>query len=246
MTNSRLRDVIPLLAVGVLVLVLAVTSCTQKRRPAVAEQIAKTYGLDSFDQIEGIRYTFNAEFPGVNLSRSWEWHPKTGQVSYEGKDKGGNPVKVTYVRSQLNSQPANVKDEIDPGFVNDQYWLIFPLHAYWDTSAEVQDKGMQQLPLGNGSAKLVSVKYPSEGGYTPGDTWDLYVGQDNRVEQFIYRRGGSMKPSAVIATWEGYKKAGPLLISTDHKGTADGNPLRIFFSNVSVKLKGSDIWADAQ
>jgi len=110
----------------------------------------------------------------------------------------------------------------------------------------VQDNGMHALPLGSGAANLISVKYPSEGGYTPGDTWDLFVGKDNRVEQMAYHRGGPKKPSLVIATWEGYKKAGPLLISTDHRGTADGQPLRIYFSNVSVKLKGSDAWVDAQ
>src|SRR5260370_12535826 len=164
------------------VLVVAVTSCSQKR-PPVAEQIAKTYGVDSFGQIDAIRYTFNVEFPGVNLSRSWVWEPKTGQVSYEGKDKDGKPVKVTYQRSQLNTQSDAIKNEIDPGFVNDQYWLVFPFHAYWDSSADAQDKGMQPLPLGSGSAQLVSVKYPSDVGYTPGDTWDLYVGQDNRVAQ---------------------------------------------------------------
>jgi len=59
------------------------------------------------------------------------------------------------------------------------------------------------------------VKYAAEvGGYTPGDTWELYVGKDNRVEQFAYHRGGPKKPGLVIATWAGYKKAGPLLIST--------------------------------
>jgi hypothetical protein len=139
-----------------------------------------------------------------------------------------------------------VKSDIDPAFLNDNYWLLFPLHAYWDTSADVQDKGTQPLPQGNGSADLVSVKYPSDGGYTPGDTWDLYVGKDNRVEQFIYRRGGPRKPSTVIATWEGYKKAGPLLISTDHNGTADGNTVRIFITDVSVKVTGSKDWINAQ
>ena len=179
-------------------------------------------------------------------SSSWEWEPKTGKVTYEGKDKDGKPVKVTYVRSQLNSQPANVKNEIDPGFMNDQYWLVFPFHVIWDTSANVEDKGKQKLPLGKGSADQVVVKYPSDVGYTPGDTWELFVGSDNRVEEFVYRRGGPKKPSLVIATWAGYKKAGPLLVSTEHRGTADGKPLRIFFSDVSVKLTGSDTWIKAQ
>jgi hypothetical protein len=105
---------------------------------------------------------------------------------------------------------------------------------------------MQKLPLGKGSAKRVVVKYPSEGGYTPGDTWELYVGSDNRVEEFVYHRGGPTKPSVVIATWAGYKKAGPLLISTDRRGTADGKPLRVSFSDVSVKLVGSDTWVNAR
>jgi hypothetical protein len=245
MTHLSRPDVIRLLALSMPLLMLPVTSCSQKH-PAVIERIAKTYGLDSYGQIDAIRYTFNLQIPGVNVSRSWIWEPKTGQVSYEGKDNNGNPVNVTYVRSQLSSQSDAIKNEIDPNFMNDNYWLLFPLHAYWDTSANVQDKGMQELPLGNGSAELVSVKYPSGVGYTPGDTWDLYVGQDNRIEQFVYHRGGPKKPSVVIATWEGYKKAGPLLISTDHRGTADGAPLRLFFSDVAVKLTGSDTWMNAQ
>jgi hypothetical protein len=227
------------------VLILAPASSAQTR-PPIAEQIAKTYGLDSFGQIDAIRYTFNAQFPGVNLSRSWVWQPKADQVSYEGKDKDGKAVKATYVRSQLNSQPANVQDDIDPGFVNDNYWLLFPFHAYWDSSATVTDRGMHKLPLGNGSAQLVAVKYPLEGGYTPGDTWELYVSKAKRVEQFVYHRGGPNKPSVVIATWAGYKKAGPLLISTEHRGTADGKPLHLFFSDVSVKLTGSDTWMKAE
>ena len=238
-------DLVRFLAFSMPLLVLPATSCSPKR-PSVIEQLAKTYGIDSYGQIEAIRYTFNVEFPGVNLSRSWVWEPKTGQVSYEGKDKDGKPVKVTYVRSQLSSQSDAVKNDIDPGFVNDNYWLEFPFHAYWDTSADIQDKGNQPLPLGNGSAKLVSVKYPSDVGYTPGDTWDLYVGEDNRVVQFIYHRGGPKKPSLVTAMWEGYKKAGPLLVSTEHRGTADGGPFHLFFSDVAVKLTGSDAWMNAQ
>jgi hypothetical protein len=243
MTNASRLTMIRLLAFGVLV--LAATSWAQQRPPI--EQIAKTYGLDSFGKIEAIRYTWNAQFPGVNVSRSWIWEPKTNKVSYEGKDKDGKPVKVTYMRSELNSQPDTVKNEVDPGFTNDNYWLLFPFHAYWDTSATVTDQGMHKLPLGNGSAELVAVKYaPEVGGYTPGDTWELYVGKDSRVEQFAYHRGGPKKPSLVITTWAGYKKAGPLLISTEHRGTADGKALHLFISNVAVKLTGSDTWVDAK
>jgi hypothetical protein len=226
-------------------LVLA-TSNQAQTRPAIAEQLAKTYGLDSFGSIEAIRYNFNAEFPGMNLSRSWVWQPKTGQISYEGKDKDGKPVKVAYVQSKLDGEPANVKDEIDPAFYNDNYWLLLPLHVYWDPRADVQDKGGQKLPLGSGSAKQVVVKYPSEGGFSPGDTWELYIGPDNRIAEMVFHRGGTTKPSTVIATWTGYQKAGPLLISTDHRGTADGKAVHIFLTDVAVKQAGSDKWINAQ
>jgi hypothetical protein len=232
-------------AFSILLLTLSAISCSQKHS-SVAEPIAKAYGLDSFGQIDGIRYTFNVEFPGVHLARAWEWHPKTGQVSFEGKAKDGSPVKVTYVRSQVSSQSNAVKNDIDPAFVNDNYWLIFPFHAYWDTSADIQDKGTQPLPTGNGSARLVSVKYSSDKGYTPGDTWNLYVDKDSRIEQMLFEHGGTKKPHSVIATWEGYKQAGPLLISTEHHGTADGGPFHLFFSDVAVKLAGSDTWMNAQ
>jgi hypothetical protein len=50
-----------------------------------------------------------------------------------------------------------------------------------------------------GSGEKLVVKYPSEGGYSQGDTWDVYVGADDRVQEFVYHRGGPKKPSVVIA-----------------------------------------------
>src|SRR5678816_3460587 len=100
-TNSGCLHMIGLFAFAVSVLVFAATSQAQER-PPIFQQIFKAYGFDSFGQVEKIRYTFNVE--GL-LSRSWEWEPKTDRISYEGKDKDGAPVKVTYPRSQLSSQP---------------------------------------------------------------------------------------------------------------------------------------------
>jgi hypothetical protein len=236
MTKLSRATTICCLSMGLLV--FATTSRAQTR-PAIAKQIADTYGLDSFEQVEAIRYTFHLEAPGHNLSRSWIWEPKTDQVSYESKDKSGKPVKITYVRSQLDSQPEHVRKEIDPAFVNDQYTLLFPLHVYWDSWADVHELGMQKLPLGKGSAEKVVVKYPSDGGYTPGDTWDLYLGSDKRVQEFAYHRAGHGQPKLITAKWEDYKKAGPLLISTSRPGKADHIiPSRVFYSDVAVKLVG--------
>ena len=240
MTNASRDHVIGLLLFGVLVFAAPAWAQT---RPPVAEQIAKTHGLDAFNQIEQIRYTFNV--PAVNLSRTWVWEPKTDQVSYEGKDKAGNPVKLTYLRSQLGSQSAVVKDEIDPAFVNDQYWLVFPLHLVWDSSAKVEETGTHKLLLGKGSARRVVVTYPVEG-YSPGDTWELFLGTNNRIREWAYHHGGSAEPTGVWS-WEDYKKAGPLLVSLNHRGTRLGKPSRVFFSEVAVKpAGGGDTWVKAK
>ena len=242
MTNLSRPDVIRLVAFSML-LILPVTSGGQQL-PPVAEQMAKTFGLDSFGKVEAIRYTFT--IPGLVSARTWEWKPKTDTVSYEGKDKEGKPVQVTYKRSELGSQSDAVKNQIDPGFVNDQYWLLLPLHVAWD-GASVTDEGMHETPLGKTSAQRIVVKYASSG-YSPGDTWELYVGADKRVKEMTYHRAGAVPglPNVVNATWEGYKKAGPLLISTEHHGTADGKPFQLSFADVAVRVKGSKTWISAQ
>jgi hypothetical protein len=235
--------------IGLLVLglVRVVGTAQADEGSPIAKRIARAYGLDAYERVEAIRYTFNLETTGLNLSRSWMWEPKTGRISYESKDKDGNPVKVSFVQSELTADSPAVKDRIDWFFVNDNYWLILPFHVYWDSSgAEVQDRGTHKLPLGKGSAKLVTVQYP-KGGYTPGDTWDLYLGSDSRLKEMIYHRGDpkSPVPGIVTVSWAGYRKAGPLVFSTEHRGIADGKPMHLFFSNVSVKLEGSDKWVDA-
>ena len=242
MTNSKQLDLMRLAVFGMLLILPAIAGA--QPLPPIAQQMAKTFGLDSFGKVEAIRYTFS--IPGLVPARTWEWHPKTDTVSYEGKDKEGKPVKFSYQRSQIDSQSDVVKNQIDPGFVNDQYWLLLPLHVAWD-GATVTDEGMQETPLGKTSAQKIVVKYAASG-YSPGDTWDLYVGPDKRVVEMTYHRAVPVPklPNLVNAKWEGYKKAGPLLFSTEHHGTADGNPFELTFTDVAVKLKGSKDWINAQ
>src|SRR5215472_11000827 len=136
-------DLTGLLAVSMLLIVPAAFGAQQL--PPAAKQTAKTYGLDSFGKVDAIRYTFS--IPGLVPPRTWEWQPETDTVTYEGKDKEGKPVKVTYRRSDIDNQSDVVKSQIDPGFVNDQYWLLLPLHVAWD-GANVTDEGMHETPLG--------------------------------------------------------------------------------------------------
>src|SRR5215831_13672788 len=75
-------------------------------RPPILEKVAKTYGLDSWNQIEALRYTWNLQFGALNISRSWEWEPKTARSPMRARIK---TAKVTYMRSELSTQPDAVK-----------------------------------------------------------------------------------------------------------------------------------------
>jgi hypothetical protein len=109
-----------------------------------------------------------------------------------------------------------------------------------------EDKGMTTAPMGKGKARMVTVTYPKTGGgYTPGDSYDLFVGADNRVVVWNYHNGGAPKP-ALTVTWADYKMAGPVSIAEDHRGTAGGKPFRLFFSDVAVKLAGSNDFVAAK
>lgn len=240
------RNLTAIAALFCAMLIPGPTSSAQTRSPLI-DQVAKTYGVDSWDKVDAVRYTWNGEITGLfKAAHKWEWEPKTGKVTYEGTDKDGKPVKVSYDSSQLSTQSDEVKNQVAPSFVNDNYWALFPFHAYWDKSASAIDQGKFNLPVGAGTAELLPIKYSGDSGYTPGDTWDLYVGKDNRVVYFVYHRGGVKPPSRVLATWTGYKKAGPILFSTEHMGFADGKPLHIFLTDVAVKLSGSDQWISAK
>ena len=241
MTKVSRVSVVSALLIGVLCVPAGVSA---QQRPPIVDEVAKAYGWDSFDQVEAIRFTFT--LPEFKFHNSWVWEPKTDTITYEGKDKEGKPVKVTYVRSQLASQSDFVKQVVDPSFSNDQYWLLFPFHMIWDTGATIEDAGMQKLPSGKGKARKVVVKYPSSGGYSPGDTWAIFVGKDGRIQELEFHHGGTAKPSKFVADWTNYKKAGPLLFSSDHHGKADGSPFKLTLTNVAVRMAGSDAWMEAK
>jgi hypothetical protein len=216
-----------------------------QEKPDIRHQIADAYGLSSWSQVEQIRYTFNVDAGVKKVARTWTWEIKPDRVTYEGPDSAGKPVKTTYTRGTMS--PDVVKD-VDPNFINDQYWLLFPFHLVWDKDVTVEDKGMTADPMGKSKGKVrkVTVTYPKTGGgYTPGDSYDLFVGADNRVVAWNFHRGGAEKPTLTV-TWADYKMGGPILTAEDHRGTLGGKPFHLFFTDVAVKLAGASDFVAAK
>lgn len=203
---------------------------TAENISAIGQKVAETYGIDGFNQIAELKYTFNAKIEDKTISRSWVWMPKENQVTYLGNDKDSKPL--TYSRDNISDAPDTIK-KIDSMFINDQYWLIFPFHLVWDEGIRIEVQGEQEnLPIGSGITTKVSVIYPDEGGYTPGDIYDLYLDDNYIITKWIYRRGGSETPTR-ISTWEDNTKFGPIIISLNRQGS--DNNFRVWFTDVEVK-----------
>ena len=85
----------------------------------------------------------------------------------------------------------------------------------------------------------VVVSYPTEGGYTPGDAYDLFLDKNDRIIQWVYRRGGAKEPTR-ITTWEDHRQVGPLLLALNHYGQ-DKN-FHVWFTDVAVKTVSANTW----
>lgn len=227
---------------AVLSLFVLVFASFAQDKPDVRHQIADAYGLGSWSQVDAIRYSFNVDAAAKKMTRTWTWEPKADRVTYEGPDSTGKLVKTTYTRGSMS---PDMTKEVDPNFINDQYWLLFPFHLVWDKDATVEDKGMTTAPLGKGKARKVTITYPKTGGYTPGDSYDLFVGPDNRVVVWNYHPGGAPQPLLTM-TWTDYKMAGPVLVAQEHRGVLKGQPFHLFFTDVAVKTAGASDFVAAK
>jgi hypothetical protein len=214
-------------------LVIACSTDQPVQTRDVRHQIAGAYGSDSFNRIEVIEYTFNVQKGDKHIQRSWVWWPRVEQVEFKG---GTGQESMIYNRLELGQNPPQNVRQVDAWFINDNYWLLFPIHLAWDQQATVEDTGHKDLPMGQGSAKCVVVSYPKTGGYTAGDIYELFVSEDHLLTQWVYRRGGSATPTR-ITTWEDNRTLGPLRVSLNHRG--DDGKFRVWFTNVAVKLSGS-------
>ena len=201
-----------------------------QNKSAIGHKIAQAYGIEHFDEILELKYTFNAKIGKKTISRSWLWVPKDNQVTYIEDDE--TTESLTYNRDNISDKSDSIK-EVDAKFINDQYWLLFPFHLAWDEGIriDVEDEKVN-LPLGSGMTTKVRVTYPDTGGYTPGDIYELYLDENYMIHEWIYRRGGSETPTR-ISTWQDNTQFGPITISLNHLGPDDN--FRVWFSNVGVK-----------
>ena len=185
-----------------------------KQHPAKA--LAEAYGVDSFKQIKEISWTFDVTIGKKHIERHWTWEPESGKVTLKRK---GHPT-LAYNHKQVisSSGPKPIGPQVlqaDKWFVNDAYWLLYPFQIHW-SNPQVTVDGKANLPIGSGQAQKVVVQFPTQGGYTPGDKYELFLNDQHHIVQWVYHRAG--KNPGRPATWQKNVMLGPIMICTEHKG----------------------------
>lgn len=188
----------------------------------IAEKIAEAHGFSHWKNISEIGFTFNVDRDTAHFERAWLWNVKT------------QDVRMINGRDTIVFNRKNVTDSLlqaDSGFVNDKFWLLFPYQLIWDKETTLTYLEKETAPISKKTMHKLTVVYPNSGGYTPGDGYDAYFGDDYVLQEWIYRKGNAEEPS-LITTWESYSDRNGLKIGTSH--IKDTGNWRLYFTNLSV------------
>lgn len=208
---------------------IAVHACQQKPQlpDTLPFKVAKAYGIENFDQVNSIAYTWNVQRDSVNVvSRDWKWNVKDSTVYYSGPD-----TTFTY------SLTADSLPKQDGAFINDKYWAMMPFQLAWDSGYTHEITENVPSPLkGTNSTKLTIIYNSGEPkspgmGYTPGDAYDLYLDENHMILEWTFRRGNGAEGRTW--TWENVNQFAPIKLAQDHMGP-DGKRF-IWLSNVKVE-----------
>jgi hypothetical protein len=185
-------------------------------------KVAEAYGYENMDEVESIQYTFNVQVDSATVrSRSWKWNVKSNEVSYSDPD-----TTLAYFLIDKDTSLNN----IDSRFINDKYWLLFPFQLAWDTGYEYETLPDQTAPISGENSTKLTILYNNVDGYTPGDAYDLYLDEDNRIMEWVFRRGNGAEGRPV--TWENVQEYKGIQIALDHKDR-DGKTF-LWFSDVAI------------
>lgn len=181
--------------------------------------IAKKYGCENWDKVESITYTFNVKSPRRSFDRTWTWWPHEDKVKAHAQD-------VTYTRGE------GMDPEIDKGFINDVFWLLFPFQTQWDPTLTFEEEENVKDPISGETVHKLRCIYNNEDGYTPGDIYELFYTDDFTVTAWNFIRGGEGEGRPTV--WKGNQDFNGILISTEHR---NDQGMGLWFSDIDVKLK---------
>ncbi len=211
-------------------LVLLVFSCKQEKETVniekepltLPEMIAFANGVEHWELVEELKFTFNVDRGENHSERSWIWKPKTDDVTlYSSNDT------IQYNRKNLDS----ISLPADRAFINDKYWLLAPFNLVWDEGISLSQKDSASAPISKKTMQQLTVVYGDQGGYTPGDAYDFFFENDFQIKEWIFRKSNDTVPS-LITTWEDYKDFNGIKIATMHQNPE--GTFKLYFTNIEV------------
>jgi hypothetical protein len=211
-----------------LILPAIIVSCSNNKNKTTEvqelsdiEKIAKAYGIDNFNDLKQLQYTFNvARHDTLLVSRKWVWNKESGDIIMINQ---GDTV---------NYKQSDVKEDLkktDHSFINDKYWLLFPFQLVWDKDMIPTNMGEHKAPISGQQRTKLTIQYGNEGGYTPGDAYDLYLDENWIIREWEFRKSGKDSPGSAIS-WEGYSDYNGIKVAADHNNIDSG--LRIYFTDI--------------
>ncbi|MDR5591858.1 hypothetical protein [Christiangramia sp. SM2212] len=208
-------------------------SCNEKKKEQekiekdpnleIHEKIAMANGFEKFDSVSKIKFTFNVKVnDSLRSERRWTWNKNGNTISLTEKDS-----TMSYTKKD---SLAKDKEYIDQRFVNDSYWLLFPYQLKW-SDADFSEAKTANAPISGDEMQMLTVSFPSEGGYTPGDSYDIYFDDEFMIQEWVYKAAGGGREMAT--TWEDYEDFDGVKISKMHK-SQDGS-FELFFTDITVE-----------
>ncbi|MBJ6366506.1 hypothetical protein [Snuella sedimenti] len=207
-------------------------SCKQNKETApssnpisIAEKIANAHGFNQWERISKMEFTFNIDRDSSHFQRAWVWYPKKEDVQLITATD-----TIRYNRKVMDS----ISIQADKSFINDKFWLLVPFQLVWDTGTSISTPITEEAPISKVPMHKITLTYSNEGGYTPGDAYDLYFKDDYIIKEWVFRRGNSETPS-LVSTFENYKDFNGIKLALEHK-KAEGN-WNLNFTNVNITLE---------
>lgn len=219
-----------------LILIALIFSCkTEKKEEittpipeqplSIAEKIANAHGYQNWKKVTSFAFTFGGKIDEPNSGRSWIWNPKTNDIKLVRGEE-----TTEYNRNSMDS----IALKADRGFINDKFWALIPFQLIWDDGLTFSESEKAKSPVKQLDLNKIVITYSNEGGYTPGDAYDIYYDNDFIIREWSYRRGNA--PEASLSnTFENYKDYNGIKVAQDHK-KAEGD-WNLLVRNVKVELE---------
>lgn len=210
------------------------TAWAQPLPDPVALALRAERALGDPDALTELRFTFVVESQGEERARRTHvWRPREGTLRVQ---VGEEEVLLRGVRGRDLDRAARdpeghreLWEAVSPGtdaalaarswsaFINDSFWLYAPVRLRAPGATLSYAEGWLRVVYG-------------DVGVTPGDRYELRVGDDGRVQEWRYRLSAGREGRW---TWSDYREVGPLSVSLRREST-DGNTV-IRFEDVAAE-----------